>query len=96
VERARQPGIDQVLVRRNRLGKAAKTGQRLGYAAVAVAVVAFVIGALNDLPTWSVALTTVALAVATGLLVPSIILGYGVKAAARQDRELDRPPPELS
>ena len=80
-----------MLVRRDRLRKAATMGQRLGYAAVAVAVVAFVVGVLNDLPTWSVALTTVALAVATGLLVPAIILGYGVKAAAREDRERGTP-----
>ncbi len=62
-------------------------GKRLGYGALLVAIVAFVIGALNDLPTWSVAVVTIGLAMATGLLVPAIILGYAVKAAARDDRE---------
>ena len=41
-------------------------------------------GALNDLPGWSVALVFGGLAVATACLVPAIILGYAVKAAARR------------
>jgi hypothetical protein len=66
-------------------------GQRIGYIALAVAIVAFVIGMLNDLPAWSVGVVLVSMAVATGLLIPSIILGYAVKAAAREDRERGRP-----
>ena len=78
---------DRVLRQRNRLRKAAAMGSRLGYAALLVAIIAFVFGVLNDLPTWSVIVVTIGLAVATGLLVPAIILGYAVKAAAREDRE---------
>ena len=62
-------------------------GSKLGYGALLIAIVAFVVGALNDLPTWSVIIVTIGLAVATGLLVPAIIVGYAVKAAAREDRE---------
>ena len=70
--------------------KLASLGSRLGYLALTVAIVAFLVGVLNDLPSWSVALVVGGLAAATALLVPSIILGYAVKAAAREDRERGR------
>ena len=79
-----------MLVRRERMGKLASLGSRLGYLALSVAIVAFLVGVLNDLPGWSVALVVGGLAAATALLVPSIILGYAVKAAAREDRDRAR------
>lgn len=78
---------DPVLVKRERMRRLASLGSRVGYAALLVAIVAFVVGVLNDLPGWSVTLVVGGLAVATACLVPSIILGYAVKAAAREDRE---------
>ncbi len=65
----------------------AAAGSRVGYLALLVAIVAFLVGVLNDLPAWSVALVVGGFAVATAALVPSIILGYAVKAAAREDRQ---------
>ena len=78
---------DPVLVRRERLRRLAALGSRVGYAALLVAIVAFLVGVLSDLPGWSVTVVVTGLAVATVCLVPSIILGYAVKAAAREDRE---------
>jgi len=79
-----------VLVQRERMRKPASLGSRVGYVALLVAVVAFLLGVLNDLPGWSVALVVGGFAVATACLVPAIILGYAVKAAAREDRERSR------
>jgi len=78
---------DPVLVQRERMRKLASLGSRVGYLAMLVAIVAFLVGVLNDLPGWSVALVVGGFAVATACLVPSIILGYAVKAAAREDRQ---------
>ncbi len=81
---------DPVLVQRERMRRLAALGSRAGYLALLVAIVAFGVGVLNDLPGWSVALVVAGLAVATACLVPSIILGYAVKAAAREDRDRAR------
>ena len=78
---------DPVLVQRERMRRLAATGSRVGYLALLVAIVAFVAGVLTGLPGWSVGLVVGGFAVATACLVPSIILGYAVKAAAREDRE---------
>jgi len=82
---------DPVLVQRERMRRVAALGSRVGYLALLVAVVAFFLGILNGLPGWSVGLVVGGFAVATTCLVPSIILGYAVKAAAREDREEERP-----
>lgn len=76
-----------MLVQRERMRRLASLGSRIGYLALLVAIVAFLAGVLNDLPGWSVAAVVAGFAVATACLVPSIILGYAVKAAAREDRE---------
>ena len=78
---------DPVLVQRERMRRLASLGSRVGYLALLVAIVAFLVGVLNDLPGWSVGLVVGGFAVATACLVPSIILGYAVKAAAREDRQ---------
>lgn len=79
-----------MLVQRERMRRLAALGSRVGYLALLVAIAAFVAGILNDLPAWSVGLVVGGFAVATACLVPSIILGYAVKAAAREDRERAR------
>jgi len=82
---------DPVLVQRERLRRLAALGSRVGYLALLVAILAFFAGFLNDLPGWSVALVVGGFAVATACLVPSIILGYAVKAAAREERQRSVP-----
>jgi hypothetical protein len=76
---------DPVLVQRARMARLARLGKRVGYLALAVACVAFVIGALTDLPAWSVVVVIGGLALSTVALVPAIILGYAVAKAERED-----------
>jgi hypothetical protein len=81
---------DAVLARRARFARAASVGQRAGYGAFGVAVVAFAAGALWEFTTAVVAVVTAALVVGSLLLAPAIILGYAVRAAERDDREHGR------
>ena len=78
---------DPVRARRARIDRASRLGQRAGYGCYLVAVVAFFIGFATSYSTTLVALTVGGLAVGSILLLPSIILGYAVKAAEREDRE---------
>lgn len=78
---------DPVLVRRAQMERVAKLGKRIGYLALTVAIVAFGIGVASDLPAWSVTTVIVGFGIATVALVPAIIIGYAVKAGAREDRE---------
>jgi hypothetical protein len=81
---------DPVRARRARWARAAAIGQRAGYAAFAVAVVAFAVGATTGLTDAVVVLVIGALAVGSLVLAPAIVLGYAVRAAERDDREQGR------
>lgn len=86
------PG-DPVLERRARIARYVDLGQRVGYGLFALAIVAFVVGFAVG---WSSGFTVVvigALLVGSVVLAPSIVLGYAVKAADREDREQGRLPP---
>jgi hypothetical protein len=76
---------DPVLAQRARAARWAVLGKRVGYSALVVACVGFVVGVLSDLPGWTVGVVVGGLAVATATLVPAIILGYAVAKAARED-----------
>lgn len=78
---------DPVLERRARIARFVKIAQRIGYAALLVAIVAFAIGIASDFPRWSVALTVATLTAAIIILPIPIVLGYGVRAADREDRQ---------
>jgi ABC-type transport system involved in cytochrome bd biosynthesis fused ATPase/permease subunit len=78
---------DPVLARRARLEKLADLGQRIGYGLLAVAVVAFVVGFATSFSALVRALVIGGLLGMTVTLAPAIVLGYAVKAAAREDRE---------
>ena len=75
-----------MLARREQARRAASIGSRVGYLALAIACIAFVIGVASGLPTWSVTVVLLGMAVATVCLIPAIILGYAVKAAEREER----------
>ena len=77
---------DPVLARRARIARVARYGQRAGYAALAVAVVSFVVAAVTDFPAWAVHLSVAALVVAIVVLPVPIVLGYGIRAAEREER----------
>jgi alkanesulfonate monooxygenase SsuD/methylene tetrahydromethanopterin reductase-like flavin-dependent oxidoreductase (luciferase family) len=74
---------DPVLERRERMARLAATGQRLGYGAILVAVVAFVWALAASFPGPATALVAIGMGVATVTLAPAIVLGYAVKAAKR-------------
>ena len=76
---------DPVVARRRQAVALANTGKRVGYAAIAVAVVAFLIALFAGLPGWAVTVTIAGLIVAAVVLPPAIILGYGAAKAERED-----------
>jgi hypothetical protein len=78
---------DPIAAQRARIARLASLGKRVGYACLAVALVAFIVGAASDFPTWSVTVTVVALVLAIVVLPVPIILGYGVRAAEREERQ---------
>ena len=81
---------DPVRARRARWARAASLGQRAGYTAFGVAVVAFAVGVVTGLSDAVVAVVISALAVGSLVLAPAIVLGYAVRAAERDDREQGR------
>lgn len=77
---------DPILARRRRIGHWADVGQRLGYLLFGVAVVLFVVAIATDLPRVVVSAVILTMALGSLVLAPSIVLGYGVRAADREDR----------
>ncbi|MEZ5217879.1 MAG: hypothetical protein R2705_04880 [Ilumatobacteraceae bacterium] len=78
---------DPVRARRAQVAKWSLLANRIGYLFMAVAMAVFIMGfAFSFTPAVS---TTVigCLIVGSILLAPSIVLGYAVKAAEREDRE---------
>ncbi|MCU1455943.1 MAG: hypothetical protein JWL73_35 [Actinomycetia bacterium] len=77
---------DPVLVRRAQVARGVAIASRVGYGLLLTAIVAFVIGALSSFPGWTVTVTIVGLVAACVILPVPIVLGYGVRAADREDR----------
>ena len=80
---------DPVLERRQRLARLARTGRRLGYSLYGLSLAAFVTGFLIGFTTAPATIAAVTLVAGSLLLLPSIIIGYGVSAADRADRDDD-------
>lgn len=80
---------DPVLERRRRLARLARTGRRAGYSLYGVSLAAFVTGFVTGFTTAPATIAAVTLVVGSLLLLPSIIIGYGVSAADRADRDDD-------
>lgn len=81
---------DPVLARRARIARLVEVGQRLGYTLLLVAVVAFVVGAVQGFGNVTVFVVTASLVGTTVVLAPAIVFGYAVKAAEREDRRQGR------
>lgn len=77
---------DPVRARRRALGRLAKNGKRLGYGLFGLAIAAFFVALLRDFPEALVTLVVASLAVGSLVLAPAIVVGYGVRAAEREDR----------
>ena len=78
---------DPVVARRMRIARWVGLAKRVGYALLLAAVVAFVVAAIAGFPSSVVTITVVALVGACVVLPVPIVLGYGLRAAAREDRE---------
>ena len=78
---------DPVLQRRARIARWVSLAKRIGYGLLLLAVVAFVVAAIAGFPSGVVTLTVVALIAACVVLPVPIVLGYGLRAAEREDRE---------
>jgi hypothetical protein len=77
---------DPVAERRARIARAVGLAKRVGYLALLLAVVAFVASVLTGFAGWAVGLTIAGLVVAIVVLPIPIILGYGIRAAEREER----------
>lgn len=80
---------DPVLERRQRLARLARSGRRAGYGLYGVSVAAFVAGFVTGFTAAPATIAAVTLVVGSLMLLPSIIIGYGVSAADRADRDDD-------
>jgi hypothetical protein len=78
---------DPVRVRRARVAKWTALANRAGYVLLGVAVALFFLALAIGFSGTMATLVIVALVAACILLAPSIVLGYAVKAAEREDRE---------
>jgi hypothetical protein len=78
---------DPVVVRRARIARWVGLAKRVGYGLLLLAVVAFVVAAIAGFPSAVVTVTIVALVGACVVLPVPIVLGYGLRAAEREDRE---------
>ncbi|HEX8769303.1 MAG TPA: hypothetical protein VF711_00900 [Acidimicrobiales bacterium] len=77
---------DPVHQRRARAAQLAALGKKTGYSLFLVAIAAFVAGAIGGFSTPYVTVVVACLAVGSVLLAPAIVIGYGVKAAEREER----------
>lgn len=78
---------DPVREKRAKVAKYTLLANRIGYLFYALAIAAFVMAFAIGFKGPLVTLVTVSLIVGSILLAPSIVLGYAVKAAEREDRE---------
>jgi NADH:ubiquinone oxidoreductase subunit 6 (subunit J) len=81
------PSDDPIVVRRARIARWVGLAKRVGYALLLLAVVAFVVAAIAGFPSGLVTVTLIALIAACVVLPVPIVMGYGLRAAEREDRE---------
>lgn len=80
------PTTDPVVERRARIARLVGLGKRVGYLALLVAIVAFVIAVVAGFPDWAVGVSIGGLVVAIVVLPLPIVFGYGIRAAEREER----------
>jgi hypothetical protein len=79
-------GPDPVAERRARIARQVKLAKRIGYGALLVAIVAFVLAGVSGFSGPAVTVAVVGLVVSFCVLPVPIVLGYGVRAAEREER----------
>jgi len=78
---------DPVADRRARIARSVSIAKRAGYLALLAASACFVAAAITGFPDALVTLTVVALVAGCVILPVPIVLGYGLRAAEREDRQ---------
>ena len=78
--------VDEVAAKRARIGRAVGLAKRVGYLALVVAMAAFVAAIVTGFAGWAVGLSIAGLVVAIVVLPIPIIMGYGIRAAEREER----------
>ncbi len=78
---------DPVLVRRRKLDTWTQLAKRVGYLCFLVAMVTFFVGFAGSFNGTVATVVIGSMVVGSILLAPAIVLGYGIKAADRDDRE---------
>lgn len=81
------PSTDPVRIRRAKIAKWTLLANRVGYLFVALSMALFFMAFAFEFTSVLAVLVIVSLVIGCVLLAPSIILGYAVKAADRDDRE---------
>jgi hypothetical protein len=82
--------VDEVRVRRARVAKWSLLANRVGYLFVALAMALFFMAFVLTFNSTMATLIIVSLVIGCVLLAPSIVIGYAVKAAERDDVEHGR------
>lgn len=77
---------DPVVVRRGRIGRAAKAAKRVGYLALMIAIVAFGVGVVVGFSPGLVRVAVFGLVASCVILPVPIVISYGVRAADREER----------
>jgi hypothetical protein len=78
---------DGIVERRARIARAVRAVKRVGYLLLVAAVVLFAVAAATDFPSGLTTATAIALVAACVVLPVPMVMGYGLRAAEREDRE---------
>lgn len=76
---------DPVIAQRARIARLVALAKRVGYGAMLVAILAFIIGLIGDFPRWTAVVMVAGLASSCVILPIPIVLGYGLRAAEREE-----------
>ncbi|MGI9623642.1 MAG: hypothetical protein ACR2PK_12465 [Acidimicrobiales bacterium] len=82
--------VDPVIERRKRIARWVKAGKRIGYSLFLIAMVLFFFGVIDSFSETLTNLIVAALIAGSLILAPSIIFGYAVRSAHREDHEMGR------
>ena len=77
---------DPVRQRREQIARLASAARKAGWTFFGVACVVFIAGLITGLTGLVMVVVVGSLALGSGLLLPAIIVGFGVTAAEREDR----------
>ena len=78
---------DPIRAKRAKVAKWTLLANRIGYLFVALAMALFVMAFVLEFTAVMASLVIIAFVIGCVMLAPSIVLGYAVKAAEREDRE---------